>query len=151
MGSYWAGSLKDAALKQAAVDTGRIIEVLTAEQSSLQRYATQWTQIATAVWCHHRHVAWPRGMEKCSADASPTFACVVVSMLSVLYLYQMHNQFDMALLIAATIAGIFTASFLMAGYRFNLPELFPDARARHRTGICLQLRAYLGKRSVRSR
>ena len=119
----WAGSLKDAALKQAVVDTGKTLEELTAQQDSLQRYATQWTQIATAVGAIIGTLlaAWAGEL---FGRRITYFVLCGVSMVSVLYLYQMHNKFDIQLLIAATIAGVFTASFY-GWLPLYLPELFP--------------------------
>lgn len=119
----WAGSLRDAALKQAVADTGQTMEQVASQQSHLQRFATQWTQIATAVGAIIGTLlaAWAGEL----FGRRVTYCCLcAVSMLSVLYLYQMHNQFDLQLLIAATVAGIFTASFY-GWLPLYLPELFP--------------------------
>ncbi len=119
----WAGSLKDGALNQAVVDTGKTLAELKEEQDVLQLYAREWTQIATAVGAIIGTLlaAWAGEL---FGRRVTYFALCAVSMLSVLYLYQMHNQFDMQLLIAATIAGVFTASFY-GWLPLYLPELFP--------------------------
>lgn len=119
----WAGSLKDAALKQTVADTGRPMAELVAEQDSLQRFATQWTQIATAVGAIIGTLlaAWAGEL---FGRRVTYFVLCGLSMISVLYLYQMHNKFDMQLLIAAGIAGVFTASFY-GWLPLYLPELFP--------------------------
>ncbi len=119
----WAGSLKDAALKQTVAQTGQTMEEVTAKQDHLQRFATQWTQIATAVGAiiGTLMAAWAGEL---FGRRITYFGLCALSMLSVLYLYQMHNKFDMQLLVAATIAGIFTASFY-GWLPLYLPELFP--------------------------
>ncbi len=89
----------------------------------LQQFPTQWTQIIVAVgamtgtllaaWLGER---WGR---------RPTYAIMcVLSMLSVLYLYQMHNSFGPAMLFAAFVAGVCTASFY-GWLPLYLPEIFP--------------------------
>ncbi len=119
----WAGSLKDAALERAISETGRPREALVAEQNHLQRFATQWTQIATAVGAIIGTLLAAWAGEMFGRRITYCGLCAV-SMLSVLYLYQMHSQFDLQLLIAAMVAGIFTASFY-GWLPLYLPELFP--------------------------
>lgn len=119
----WVGGLKEASLKQAVNDTGKTKADLIAEEDSLQRYATQWTQIATAVGAIIGTLvaAWAGEL---FGRRITYFVMCILSMLSVLYLYQMHNKFDLQLLIAATIAGACTASFY-GWLPLYLPELFP--------------------------
>ena len=119
----WAGSLKDKAIDQAVLETGRPKQELINEQDSLHRFATQWTQIATAVGAIVGTLlaAWAGEL---FGRRVTYFGMCALALLSVLYLYQMHAQFDMQLLIAATIAGVFTASFY-GWLPLYLPELFP--------------------------
>lgn len=96
---------------------------MIANQDTLQRYATQWTQIATAVGAIIGTLlaAW---MGEWLGRRITYCGLCLLSMLSVLYLFQFHNRFDLPFLIAALIGGICTASFY-GWLPLYLPELFP--------------------------
>jgi MFS family permease len=89
----------------------------------IQKYARQWTQIATAIGAIIGTLLAAGLGEKLGRRNTYCMMCVL-SMLSVLWLYQCHSVFGVPLLIAAVIAGICTASFY-GWLPLYLPELFP--------------------------
>ncbi len=124
----WVGSLQEkAAVRLAATDapansvSGRPAEPKPA--GILHRFAREWTQIATAVGAIIGTLLAAWLGEKLGRRFTYCLMCGL-SMLSVLYLYQMHSQFGMPLLLAAVVAGICTASFY-GWLPLYLPELFP--------------------------
>jgi MFS transporter, SHS family, sialic acid transporter len=114
----WAGSLRDAAL-QASAQAGNA----PSEPDVVQKYATQWTQIATALGAIIGTLLAAGLGEALGRRVTYCLMCGL-SMLSVLWLYQFHSSFGMPLLLAATVAGVCTASFY-GWLPLYLPELFP--------------------------
>ncbi len=122
----WAGSLKDQAQKAAAAQqnvVGQPAPPAIQDQGVIQKYARQWTQIATAIGAIIGTLLAAGLGEKLGRRNTYCMMCVL-SMLSVLWLYQCHSVFGVPLLIAAVIAGICTASFY-GWLPLYLPELFP--------------------------
>jgi MFS family permease len=114
----WVGGLKEAA-QTAAIDSA-----VPAEQPSmLQRYAREWTQIGTAVGAIIGTLL-AAGLGEALGRRTTYCLMCVLSMASVIWLYQFHNTFGISLLTAATVAGICTASFY-GWLPLYLPELFP--------------------------
>lgn len=105
----WAGKLSE--------------KVKLAEPDILQQFPTQWTQIAVAIGAMTGTLLAAWLGEKLGRRMTYAMMCVL-SMLSVLWLYQMHNSYGIPLLIAAFIAGVCTASFY-GWLPLYLPELFP--------------------------
>lgn len=114
----WASSLKDAALSAGASQG-----VVASQDDLIQRFATQWTQIATALGAIIGTLVAAYLGEALGRRATYCLMCAL-SMMSVLYLYQCHNTFGMPFLVAATVAGACTASFY-GWLPLYLPELFP--------------------------
>jgi MFS transporter, SHS family, sialic acid transporter len=103
---------------------GKLSEKVTAESPNLlQQFPTQWTQITVAVGAMIGTLVAAWLGEKLGRRLTYAMMCVL-SMLSVLWLYQMHNSFGIPMLLAAFIAGICTASFY-GWLPLYLPELFP--------------------------
>jgi MFS family permease len=114
----WAGSLQDQSAK-AAIAAGQP----PAELDVIHRYAKQWTQIAVAVGAILGTLLAAAMGEKFGRRVTYCGLCVL-SMFSVLWLYQSHAAFGMSLLVAALVAGGFTSSFY-GWLPLYLPELFP--------------------------
>lgn len=114
----WSGSLKDAAI-QASAEAGQP----QSPPNLLHRFATQWTQIATALGAIVGTLLAAALGEAIGRRATYCWMCAL-SMLSVVWLYQGHNAFGLSLLTAAFVAGVFTASFY-GWLPLYLPELFP--------------------------
>lgn len=114
----WAGSLQSEAMK-AHVSSGQPLP----EQDLVQRFAKQWTQIATALGAVIGTLL-AAALGDAVGRRKTYCAMCGLSMLSVIWLYQFHNSFGLPLLIAALIAGVFTASFY-GWLPLYLPELFP--------------------------
>lgn len=114
----WTGSLKDAEIKAAAA-SGVSID----ESNVVFKYATQWAQIATALGAIIGTLA-AAAMGEWLGRRMTYFLMCVLSMLSVLWLYQFHSSVGMPLMIAALIGGVCTASFY-GWLPLYLPELFP--------------------------
>jgi MFS family permease len=114
----WVGGLKEAAQKTA---------VASAEPQKdpglLQKYAREWTQIGTAVGAIVGTLLAAMLGEALGRRTTYCLMCVL-SMVSVVWLYQFHNAFGWPLLIAATVAGVCSASFY-GWLPLYLPELFP--------------------------
>jgi MFS family permease len=89
----------------------------------LQRDALQWTQIATAAGAIIGTLLAAGLGEALGRRVTYCLMCAL-SMVSVIWLYQLHNTFGIPLLVAATAAGICTASFY-GWLPLYLPELFP--------------------------
>lgn len=117
----WVGGLKDAAQKAAVASA--TADAPQPAPDLLQRYAREWTQIGTAIGAIIGTLLAAMMGEVFGRRATYCLMCVL-SMASVVWLYQFHNAFGWPLLIAATVAGIFTASFY-GWLPLYLPELFP--------------------------
>lgn len=115
----WAGNLKDNAVAAAKAEG----QTLADSQGVVQKFATQWTQIATAVGAIIGTLLAAYLGEALGRRVTYCMLCAL-SMASVLYLYQAHNSFGMPFLVAALLAGICTASFY-GWLPLYLPELFP--------------------------
>ena len=89
----------------------------------LDRFPTQWAQITVAIGAITGTLLAAWLGEKLGRRLTYAVLCVA-SIASVLYLYQMHNQFGLPLLFAAFVAGVCTASFY-GWLPLYLPELFP--------------------------
>jgi len=94
-----------------------------ADPNFLQQFPTQWTQIVAAIGAIIGTLLAAWLGEKIGRRKAYALMCVM-SMLSVLWLYQMHNAFGIPLLFATLIVGICTASFY-GWLPLYLPELFP--------------------------
>ncbi len=105
----WAGKLSE--------------KVKVDEPNFLQQFPTQWTQIVVAIGAMIGTLLAAWLGEKIGRRKAYALMCVM-AMLSVLWLYQMHNSFGTPLLVATFIAGICTASFY-GWLPLYLPELFP--------------------------
>ncbi len=105
----WSGKLAS----KIKVDAPNIIE----------RFPTQWTQIAVAIGAIAGTLLAAWLGEKLGRRMAYTLQCVF-SIASVLWLYQMHSSYGLPFLFAAFIAGICTASFY-GWLPLYLPELFP--------------------------
>ena len=115
----WVGSLKDTQAR-AAVEAGQAV---VSDTGVIQRYAREWTQIATALGAIIGTVIAAWLGESLGRRATYCLMCGL-SMVSVLWLYQAHHTFGLPLLTAALVAGICTASFY-GWLPLYLPELFP--------------------------
>lgn len=113
----WAGSLQSKTM-QADISAAP-----QPEKDTLQRFAKQWTQIATAVGAIIGTLL-AAALGDAVGRRKTYFVMCVLSMASVLWLYQGHNEFGISFLVAALVAGIFTASFY-GWLPLYLPELFP--------------------------
>jgi len=103
---------------------GKLSEKVVVENPDfLQRYPTQCTQIAVAIGAMIGTLLAAWLGEKLGRRVTYVLMCLA-SIISVLWLYQMHNEYNLSLLIAALIAGICTASFY-GWLPLYLPELFP--------------------------
>jgi MFS transporter, SHS family, sialic acid transporter len=89
----------------------------------LERFPTQWTQIAVAIGAITGTLLAAWLGEKLGRRLAYTLQCVF-SILSVLWFYQMHSEYGLPFLFAAFVAGICTASFY-GWLPLYLPELFP--------------------------
>jgi SHS family sialic acid transporter-like MFS transporter len=89
----------------------------------IERFPTQWTQIAVALGAIAGTLLAAWLGEKLGRRITYTLQCVL-SILSVLWLYQMHNAYGLPFLLAAFVAGVCTASFY-GWLPLYLPELFP--------------------------
>lgn len=98
-------------------------KVTLANPTLLERFPTQWAQITVALGAITGTLLAAWLGEKLGRRMTYAIMCVA-SILSVLYLYQMHNEFGLPLLFAGYIAGVFTASFY-GWLPLYLPELFP--------------------------
>lgn len=114
----WAGSLQGV-VAQVAVTAGEPEH----EPDIVQRFAKQWTQIATALGAMIGTLLAAAMGEALGRRATNCAMCGL-SMLSVLWLYQGHSTFGIPLLSAALVAGMCTASFY-GWLPLYLPELFP--------------------------
>lgn len=114
----WVGGLKESAQKAA------VVSVESQDQPDLlQKYAREWTQMGTAIGAIIGTLLAAMLGEALGRRTTYCLMCVL-SMASVVWLYQFHSQFGPSLLIAATVAGICTASFY-GWLPLYLPELFP--------------------------
>ncbi len=114
----WAGSLKDGNIQWLAMADSQ-----QGEADIIQRYAKQWTQIATALGAIVGTLLAALLGEAFGRRVT-YFGMCLLSMLSVIWLYQFHNTFGAPLLWAALLAGTCTASFY-GWLPLYLPELFP--------------------------
>ena len=114
----WAGSLRDGAVR-ASIAAGE----QQLEPDVIQKFATQWTQIATALGAIVGTLLAAALGEAIGRRVTYCWL-YALSMLSVIWLYQGHNAFGPSLLTAAFVAGVFTASFY-GWLPLYLPELFP--------------------------
>ncbi len=105
----WAGKLSE--------------RTAVANPNLLQQFPKEWTQITVAIGAIIGTLLAAWLGEKLGRRITYAMMCVL-SMLSVLWLYQMHNTFGIPLLLAALLAGICTASFY-GWLPLYLPELFP--------------------------
>jgi MFS family permease len=105
----WAGKLSE--------------RVIVENPNFLQRYPTQCTQIAVAIGAMIGTILAAWLGEKLGRRLSYVLMCLA-SIAMVLWLYQMHNEYNLSMLIAALLAGICTASFY-GWLPLYLPELFP--------------------------
>ncbi len=80
------------------------------EPNLIERFPTQWTQITVAIGAMTGTLLAAWLGEKLGRRSAYGLQCIV-SIASVLWLYQMHNQYNLSLLFAAFIAGVCTASF----------------------------------------
>ncbi len=98
-------------------------KITTDAPNIIQQFPTQWTQIAVAIGAITGTLLAAWLGEKLGRRMAYTLQCVF-SIVSVLWLYQMHNEYGLPFLFAAFIAGICTASFY-GWLPLYLPELFP--------------------------
>ena len=104
--------------------SGKLASKVTHEDPSLlERFPTQWAQITVALGAVTGTLIAAWLGEKLGRRLTYAIQCVA-SILSVLYLYQMHNEFGLPLLFAGYVAGVCTASFY-GWLPLYLPELFP--------------------------
>ena len=89
----------------------------------IERFPTQWTQIAVAIGAITGTLLAAWLGEKLGRRMAYTLQCAF-SIVSVLWLYQMHSAYGLPFLFAAFVAGICTASFY-GWLPLYLPELFP--------------------------
>ena len=89
----------------------------------IERFPTQWTQIAVAVGAITGTLLAAWLGQKLGRRMAYFLQCVA-SIVSVLWFYQMNNQFGVHFLLAAFSAGVCTASFY-GWLPLYLPELFP--------------------------
>ena len=89
----------------------------------IERFPTQWTQIAVAVGAITGTLLAAWLGQKLGRRMAYWLQCVT-SIVSVLWLYQMHTQYGVPFLLAAYLAGVCTASFY-GWLPLYLPELFP--------------------------
>jgi MFS transporter, SHS family, sialic acid transporter len=89
----------------------------------MERFPTQWTQIAVAIGAITGTLLAAWLGEKLGRRMAYSLQCVF-SIASVLWLYQMHDAYGLPFLLAAFVAGICTASFY-GWLPLYLPELFP--------------------------
>jgi MFS family permease len=93
------------------------------EPNIIERFPTQWTQIAVALGAITGTLLAAWLGEKLGRRMAYTLQCMT-SIVSVLWLYQMHSAYGLPLLMAAFVAGVCTASFY-GWLPLYLPELFP--------------------------
>ncbi len=104
--------------------SGKLAAKAASENPSLlERFPTQWAQITVAIGAITGTLLAAWLGEKLGRRLTYGLLCVA-SIASVLYLYQMHNEFGLPLLMAAFVAGVCTASFY-GWLPLYLPELFP--------------------------
>lgn len=89
----------------------------------IQRFPSQWTQIAVALGAITGTLLSAWLGEKIGRRSAYALQCVL-SIVSVLWLYQMHNSYGLPFLFAAFVAGMCAASFF-GWLPLYLPELFP--------------------------
>ena len=89
----------------------------------LERFPAQWTQIFVAVGAIIGTLIAAWLGEVLGRRITYALMCIL-SMASVLWLYQLHNHFGLPLLTAAFVAGACTSSFY-GWLPLYLPELFP--------------------------
>ena len=114
----WSGSLREAAVKASALAG----EPQTSPEM-IDRFATQWTQIATALGAIVGTLL-AAALGEAIGRRVTYFGLCLASMISVIWLYQGHNAFGVSFLSAAFVAGVCTASFY-GWLPLYLPELFP--------------------------
>lgn len=103
---------------------GKLVErIPVAQHTSMETYAREYTQIATALGAIIGTLLAAWLGELLGRRTTYALMCVL-SIASVLWLYQMHSQFGWPLLTAALVAGICSASFY-GWLPLYLPELFP--------------------------
>jgi MFS transporter, SHS family, sialic acid transporter len=103
---------------------GKLSEKVKIENPDVfQQFPVQWTQIIVAVGAMTGTLIAAWLGEK--LGRRPTYAMMcILSLVSVLWLYQMHNTYGPSMLFAAFIAGVCTASFY-GWLPLYLPEIFP--------------------------
>ncbi len=113
----WAGQLKEKFVT-AAQQSGEALPT-----DIWFQHAREWTQIATALGAIIGTIL-AAAMGELLGRRITYFLMCILSFVSVLYLFQLHSQFNASFLIAATVAGICTASFY-GWLPLYLPEIFP--------------------------
>ena len=98
-------------------------EVKYEDPNIIERFPTQWTQIAVAIGAITGTLLAAWLGQKLGRRMAYLLQCVT-SIVSVLWLYQMHTQYGVHFLLAAFVAGVCTASFY-GWLPLYLPELFP--------------------------